>query len=81
MVWQARSDASIVMNAARTAMPPTAPTAAARITAGLRSAAKEIIRPMPMIGSSSRAMMFHTPVMISDVEMDRRLKPHDRSCL
>jgi len=71
----------MVMNTARTAMPPTAPTAAARITAGLRSAAKKIIRPMPMIGSSSRAMMFHTPVTISDVEIARRVKPHERSCL
>jgi hypothetical protein len=47
----------------------------------LRSPARKIIRRMPRIGSSSRAMMFHTPVTISEVEMARRVNPQDRSCL
>ncbi len=75
------SEASTVMNSPRMATPPTAPTPAARITAGLRSAAKKSMSAMPRIGSSSRAMMFQTPVTMSDVEIARRVNPHDRSCL
>jgi hypothetical protein len=51
------------------------------MTAGLRSPAKKIIKRIPRMGSSSRAMRFQTPVTMSDVEMARRENPHERSCL
>ena len=68
----------IATNAARMPSPVTIPATARSVRAGGRVTPPNHSAPMATTGSAIRAMTFQTPVTMTEVDVARREKPHDR---
>ena len=74
----ARSETMTDTNSAIRSTATTAPATPPRTTALGRPPAPNSRAPTPTTGSATRARMFQTPLTITEVEMSRRPKPHER---
>ena len=68
----------IATNATRMPSPVNMPATARSVSAPGRVTPPNHSAPIATTGSAMRAMTFQTPVTMTDVDVARREKPHDR---
>ena len=78
MAWAARSLAMIAMKAARMPRPVNMPATARSVRAGGRVTPPNQRAAIATTGSAMRAITFQTPVTMTEVDVARREKPHER---
>ena len=78
MAWADRSLAMIATKAARMARPVSAPPTASSVSTAGRVTPPIHRAKIATTGSAMRASTFHTPVTMAEVEVARRVNPHER---